>query len=110
MTATVLIAFLAVLALAYVAAPLRRPRTSTTSTERIDELEERKHTALVAILDLEAERDVGKLTEEDLAHLRTTYEAEALTALAELDAGDETQDALEREIAAARRRLQQRPR
>ncbi|HWC15205.1 MAG TPA: hypothetical protein VG929_11535 [Actinomycetota bacterium] len=106
MTSTLVVTFLVVIALAYVAAPLRRGSRADAGDDRTDELEARKHAALLAILDLEAERDVGKLTDEDLKDLRASYESEALAALAELDAAGEAPDALEREIAAVRRRLQ----
>lgn len=109
MTAALVIAFLAVVALAYVAVPLRRPQPTDPGPDAIGELEDRKHAALVAILDLEAERDVGKLSDDDLQQLRGTYESEALAALVALDDVNDAPDALEREIAAVRRRLQQPP-
>lgn len=108
MTGTLIVAVLAVLALAYVVTPLRR-RGVDLPADRTSDAEERKHAALLGILDLEDERDVGKLTDEDLQHLRAGYESEALAALAELDADDDAPDALEREIAAVRRRLQPPP-
>ena len=102
-----IIGLLALAALAYVGAPLRRAETADASTDPEADLEDRKHQALVAILDLEAERDVGKLSEEDFDDLRLTYESEALAALSELDAvAPWGGDRLEREIAAARANLQ----
>jgi hypothetical protein len=106
----VIVALLAVVALAYVAAPLRRgPRRSFPDTsEEVARIGERKAAALTAILDIEEERDVGKLSVRDFELLRDQYEREALTALHELDAiqaselGDEE---LEAEIAAARARM-----
>lgn len=109
MTATVIVAVLAVIALAFVAAPLRRGHRDEPADDLTSELEERKHAALVGILDLEGERELGKLTEEDLHELRGHYEAEALSVLAELDAAGRTPDSLEREIAAVRRRLENPP-
>lgn len=73
-----------------------------------DELDARKRAALVAIVDLEDEHEVGKLSNTDLNSLRATYEAEALDALRELDAlRDSTfdDDELEIEIAAMREQL-----
>ena len=111
-----LIALLAVVALALVLGSLRRSEV----TEQIDllaELEEKKMTALNAILDLESERVVGKLTEDDFDELRAIYEAEALDLIHELDDTDpedpvlddtapaESSDPLEREIAIVRKRL-----
>ena len=101
-----LIGLLALVALAYVVAPLRRPEEPGGDAREEAELEDRKHQALLAILDLEAERDVGKLSQDDFEDLRMTYESEALAALGELDAvAPWGGDPLEREIAAARANL-----
>jgi hypothetical protein len=103
-----IIGLLAVLALAYVTGPFRDERGDAPAADPDRLLEERKLAALTAILDLESERDVGKLSEEDLAELRVTYEAEALSALHELEsdpAASSTGGSLEREIAQVRARL-----
>lgn len=113
MTLVVVVAILACIALAYVALPLgtRRGQAVETPT-REGELDAVKTTALSAIVDLEADRSVGKLSEEDFEVLRAQYEAEALRALVELDAlraespVPEGDDALEEEIAAMRVRLE----
>ena len=102
------IAALAVAALAFVAAPIRRKEQDVVTDPAL-ELEEQKMVALTAILDLESERDVGKLSEEDFAELRAVYEVQALDALHRLDgvtapAADST-DPLETEIARVRARL-----
>lgn len=101
-----IIALLAVLALVYVTGPVRKP-DAIEEDAAPPEAETTKIAALTAILDLESERDVGKLSETDLVELRTTYEREALAALAELDAAQDlgVEDPLEREIAAMRERL-----
>ena len=102
------IGLLALVALAYVAAPLRRSSPSSVDfdLDKDAELEDRKHQALLAIIDLESERDVGKLSQADFEDLRMTYESEALAALSELDAvAAWGGDRLEREIAAARASL-----
>ena len=109
----VLVALLACAALAYVALPLGRRRRAEKEPSAEGELDARKTTALSAIVDLENERLVGKLSEEDFDVLRAQYEAEALQALTELDAvraasgGDAGTDdsSLEAEIAEMRRRL-----
>ena len=108
------VALLAILALIYVSAPIRRAPMGDGAPILDDDgttsdAEARKVAALTAILDLESERDVGKLSEDDLAELRSTYEHEALAALAELDAAGAlpAADPLEREIAALRDRLSQ---
>jgi hypothetical protein len=106
----VIVVLLAVAALVYVTAPLRRgPRRAfPDKSDDVARIGERKAAALTAIIDLEEERDVGKLSVRDFDLLRDQYEREALTALHELDAiqaselGDEE---LEAEIAAARARL-----
>ena len=101
---------LVVVALWYVVQPFRR----TDQTEMVagpspaQRAQEKKTAALTAIIDLEEEAQVGKLTERELGSLRATYEREALDALAQLDAlavpgtGD---DPLEAEIAALKQRL-----
>jgi hypothetical protein len=104
------VAALALLALAYVAGPLRdRDEAAGEESEVAAELAGRKRAALTAILDMEEERDAGKLSASDFAILRREYEAEAAEALVELDAlrsqttGNDA--ALEAEIAAIRARL-----
>jgi hypothetical protein len=102
-----IVALLAIAALVYVSGPIRHPRPALDDDLQTSDAEDRKVAALTAILDLETERDVGKLSETDFAELRTDYERDALAALAELDAADEVSDTdpLEREIAALRRSL-----
>ena len=108
------VALLAIIALIYVSAPIRRAPLDDGASILDDEgdtseAEARKIAALTAILDLESERDVGKLSEADLAELRSTYEHDALAALADLDAAEAlpATDPLEREIASLRHRLSQ---
>jgi len=106
MVAAVVVALLAIAALAYVGAPLRRARPSAEPSG-ITEEEARKRVALLALMELEEERAVGKLSEEDFLSLRAEYEAEAIAALKQLDiAVLAPDDPLEAEIAAYRLRLQ----
>jgi len=101
---------LVVLALWYVAQPFRRSDQTqmVEGPSPVQRAEEKKTAALTAIIDLEEEAQVGKLTARELGSLRATYEGEALDALAQLDAlavprtGD---DPLEAEIAALKQRL-----
>lgn len=109
MIADLFIALLACAAIAYVAsAPRTAPRRFPDSLRASeDELRSKKKAALGAIIDIEDERSVGKLSDDDFEILRREYEREALDALIELD-GLETvndDDALEAEIAAMRARL-----
>lgn len=114
MILVVVVALLACGALAYVALPLGKRGRSEKEPSAEGEVEARKTTALSAIVDLENERLVGKLSDEDFDVLRVQYESEALQALTELDAlraesegaDGETDDAsLEAEIAEMRQRL-----
>lgn len=101
---------LVVFALLYVAQPFRRKDTAEMQSgpSPVQEAQEKKTAALTAIIDLEEEAQVGKLSVSELEVLRATYEREALDALAQLDAmsvprtGD---DPLEAEIAAVKARL-----
>lgn len=110
MIAVVIVALLAAAALAYVIAPLREPDTDELATgpSLEEEAQERKATALTAILDLEEETRVGKLTQGELETLRVEYEREALLALEQLDriaAPPRADDALEAQVAAMKKRL-----
>ena len=106
----IVVAVLAGIALAYVVAPLRSPATvELADGPRLEEeANDRKASALTAILDLEEEARVGKLTEGELVGLREEYEREALLALEQLDlmgARPLADDPLESEIAAMKKRL-----
>jgi hypothetical protein len=100
--------------------PLRRPRRVTppggVDDAKWKELVDAKHAVYRSILDLEFDRSVGKVAEEDYGILRHQHEVEALAILDEMDemaagaAGPASppgapQDTLEAEIAAARERL-----
>ncbi|MDQ3878527.1 MAG: hypothetical protein M3290_09310 [Actinomycetota bacterium] len=109
MIADLAIAILACAAIAYVAgAPRRAPgRFPDLVRATEDELNSKKRSALGAIIDIEDERTVGKLSQEDFEILRREYEAEALDALMELDSLGSVpdDDLLEAEIAEMRARL-----
>lgn len=109
MIAGILVALLALLALAFVVAPVRtgpRPERPDLSL-LVVEAASRKRAALTAILDLETEKEIGKLSPADFDALRAEYEAQAFAALAELDSLEAASgnDAIEEEIAAVRERL-----
>lgn len=109
MIGAIIVAMLVFAALAFVAQPLRRgPRSDeATLSDAIEEAGARKRSALIAILDMEEERALGKLSETDFRVLRAQYEAEAVAALKELDAAQrDTGDAeLEKEIARIKETL-----
>lgn len=107
----IVVAMAALAALAYVTAPLRRPETEPSNAIPVDleRAREEKTAALTAIIDLEEEAQVGKLTMSELETLRAEYEREALDALQRVDALTTPQtaeiDPLEAEIEAMKRRL-----
>lgn len=109
MIAILVVAVFVLIALAYVAAPLRRgPRAQSAEPDLlVEEAHAKKHVALRAIIDLEQEVAIGKLSDADFEALRTEYEAEALAALKELEVIRQAAegDDIESEIAAMRRRL-----
>ena len=98
--------------LAYVAAPLR-----VSGDNRIPEgdgaredAEADKRVALVSLLELEQDRDSGKLTESDYESLKKDYEVEAVAALRRLDdvedrPAPQPDDELETEIARIKSQL-----
>jgi hypothetical protein len=106
--------------------PLRLPRgvappggPTGEDDARWKELVDAKHAVYRSILDLEFDRSVGKVAEEDYGILRHQHELEALALLHEMDAmtsaaatssapaptAGSPEDTLEAEIAAARERL-----
>jgi hypothetical protein len=100
--------------------PLRLPRRvaapGSVDDARWKELVDAKHAVYRSILDLEFDRSVGKVAEEDYGILLHQHQAEALVLLHEMDAlasataeapvaPKAPEDTLEAEIAAARERL-----
>jgi hypothetical protein len=83
---------LAIGCIAYVAFPMyvaRRAHHSAWSRSRLRlELTERKEALYAAIVELEFDRDVGKLPEEDYQRQRQVLEGQALGVLAELEGLD----------------------
>ncbi len=72
-----------------IAAPLLRPRTEVVTGPTVDperyRLEKEKELAYAAIKEADFDFEMGKLSTEDHATLRTKYEARALAALAALE-------------------------
>ena len=109
MIEVLVIATLAAGALVYVSRPLLGGGDYGPAEEPLlmDEANQRKQAALGAIVDVEEEREIGKLSHEEYESLRSAYEAEAVSAMTELDAlrGVPEDDALEAEIAEMRERM-----
>ena len=132
MIPVLVVAIVALTVLAWVALPLwRGPRSDAPLPSlELEEAEADKRSALVAIVDIENEHAVGKLSRPDLDALKAEYEARALEALRRAEALREEQplsasggqadqrssrrsrqeewlddDELELEIAAIRERL-----
>ena len=82
-------ALLAICCIAYVALPLyaaRRAQHSAWSRDRLQlELTERKEVLYAAIVELEFDRDVGKVPEEDYQRQRPVMENQALEVLARIE-------------------------
>jgi rubrerythrin len=107
MTAYLVTAALACAGLAIVFVPLRRgPRREPAAST--DLYSDRKDSLLDGLLDLEEERELGKLSQSDFEGLRKRYEAEVLVALDEAEAHKSSgarDHALELEVARMRREL-----
>ena len=107
--ATIIVTVLAIVGLAFVLLPLAKGavRERDDDASPVDEARDKKLSALAGIVDLEQERDAGKMTPEDFRSLRSEYERDALEALDELDrlGTDPADDQLEREIADAKQKL-----
>ena len=101
------VVLLALAAVAYVVTPiLRGPRREAMPDDGTSDVRARKDAALAAILDLEADHEMGKISTDDLESLRRDPEDQALRAIRALRRGPgPADDQLEREIAAVRRRL-----
>jgi cbb3-type cytochrome oxidase subunit 3 len=106
---TIVIVLAAIGVLAWVLSPLRRPQFDHPDVRTLtDDADARKLAALSAIVDLEDDRSIGKLAEDDFRALKKQYEAEAVAAMAELDALEASgsqPDEIEEEIARIRRSM-----
>jgi hypothetical protein len=103
-----IVVLLAAVAAVFVAAPIRRGVQVPVEDAGLEDLHARKRSSLAALIDLESEHAVGKLSDADFEHVKATYESEALTILDEIDALEDAppRDDLESEIAAVRARLE----
>jgi len=101
-----LVVALALVGAGFVVIALQRGVAAPPTDPTLDDLEARKATALEALLDLDEEHAVGKISDTDYAELKASYEVEAVTVMDEIDRVDgAAPDAIEREIAAVRARL-----
>lgn len=73
--------------------------------DEMSEVEARRRVSLLALRDAEYDFETGKLDEQDYKSLKRQLSAEALQALKELEA-EGGRDAVEAEIAAARREME----
>lgn len=112
MILALVVAVLACAALAYVVAPMKKgARPSLPRPSSVEDALARKDAALSALVDIEDEREIGKLSPADFEMLRRQYEAEAVRALRELDVLQEdaemamADEELEEEIAQMRVKL-----
>ncbi len=116
MIPALLVAIIALGVLAWVTLPLRKGRAQDAPepSRALEEAVADKRAALLAIVDIENERAVGKMSQADFDSLKAEYEGQALTALRTADAlrasatrshEPEWDDELELEIAAVRERL-----
>ena len=109
----VILVVLVVLAVLFVVLPLLRAgdageawATTSAAQLRLVELRERRDNALLALRELELDRETGKLDDRDYAAANADLRAEALAALAALDddiraisAADAAADAPPKEVA-----------
>ena len=107
----VLLGFGVTLLFAWVLMPLFRPQARVrvaADTSALDSLTESKNAIYRSMLDLDFDRSVGKVSEEDYAVLRRQHEADAAEILDEIEKLNGSRgvisDPIEEEIAAARRR------
>ncbi len=109
--ATLIVIAGSLLLVAWVLTPLRRGPIAETGvrSQLVEEAEGRKRAALYALIDIEEEAEIGKLSPADLEVLRNRYEHDAMDALRRLDeltdAAATTPDELEAEIARLKRQM-----
>jgi cytochrome c-type biogenesis protein CcmI len=105
----VIVAVLALVALVWVLAPIRRGvrRDVDGASHHVEEAVAQKDAALDAMVDIENERELGKLSDADFEALRAEYEREALAALRALETAEieDVDDQLEAEVAAMKAQL-----
>jgi hypothetical protein len=90
----------------YIVRPLRTLRNVAAGSVNERQLNERKEQLYASILELEFDRELGKLPEADFQHMRGELESQALAILEQLDQtetevpGESIEERIEREVAA----------
>ncbi|MFT5087356.1 MAG: hypothetical protein ACI906_001665 [Candidatus Latescibacterota bacterium] len=90
----------------YIGRPLLGRRGSLLNNTNARQLTERKEQLYSSILEIEFDRELGKLPEEDFQRMRSELEAEALSIIHQLDqlngqaSPDSIEQRIEREVAA----------
>jgi rubrerythrin len=105
----VIVAVLALIVLVWVLDPIRRGvrLDVDVASRHVEEAVAQKNAALEAMVDIENERELGKLSDADFEALRAEYERDALAALRALETAEthDADDQLEAEIAAMKAQL-----
>jgi rRNA maturation endonuclease Nob1 len=105
----VIVAVLALIVLVWILDPIRRGvrRDVDVESRHVEEAVAQKDAAIEAMVDIENERELGKLSDADFEALRAEYERDALAALRALETAetDDADDQLEAEIAAMKAQL-----
>ncbi|HLG06686.1 MAG TPA: zinc ribbon domain-containing protein [Gemmatimonadales bacterium] len=81
---------------------LARPRGSPAVPEPDAPEETRRGVALLALKEIEFDRETGKLSDADYQMLKSRYAAEALAALAAEDASDDPEELISRRLQLLR--------
>ncbi len=90
----------------YIARPLLTLRNASAGSVGVRQLSERKEQLYASILELEFDRELGKLPESDFQRMRSELESQALAIIEQIEqieeptARDELEQRIEREIAA----------
>ena len=109
MIPAVIVAVLALVVLVWVLGPIRRGVRGDVdlASQHVEETVAQKDAALDAMVDIENEHELGKLSDADFDALLAEYEREALVALRALETAksDDVDDQLEAEIAAMKAQL-----
>ena len=99
----------------YIGRPLLGQRGRSSSNASARQLTERKEQLYASILELEFDRELGKLPEEDFQRMRGELETEALAVIHQLDqlnglaSTESIEQRIEREVAALQEQVRSEP-